>query len=215
MKKIIVLILIAGLFFVFNVTSSSYAATTPVYDETYNNNQGAFYANGIPIVISESEGNTVVTWKDGNIVVPNSVSIFGGGVGENYTSSQITMNGGIVQNITGGGIGYTADTSSEVTTTNIVINNGTVTNSVAGGGYFYSKTITSNVELNGGTVLSLQGGALATGKISGVKYSVGSKEDSINSPCRVDNANVVINGGSITSLLFAGGQGYSFIYRDC
>lgn len=102
MKKIIVLILILALSFVFNVTSSSRAATTPIYDETYNNNQGALFANGTPIVISELEGKTIVTWDNGNVVVPDSVSIFGGGVGAQYTSSQITMNGGTVQNIIGG-----------------------------------------------------------------------------------------------------------------
>lgn len=35
---------------------SSYASEMTVYDETYNNNQGAIYANGTSIVVSESEG---------------------------------------------------------------------------------------------------------------------------------------------------------------
>ena len=32
---------------------------------------------------------------------------FGGGVGENYDSTQITMESGTIQNLIGGGIGYT------------------------------------------------------------------------------------------------------------
>ena len=44
------------------VSIPSYASETPVYDETYNNNQGSFFANGTPIVISEVDANTVITW---------------------------------------------------------------------------------------------------------------------------------------------------------
>ena len=40
----------------------------PVYDETYNN-QGAIYANGTSIVVSESEDQTLVSWNDGSQIV--------------------------------------------------------------------------------------------------------------------------------------------------
>ena len=41
---------------------------------------------------------------------------------------------GTVQNLVAGGLGYTADKSSTVTTANIIINGGTISNAVAGGG---------------------------------------------------------------------------------
>ncbi len=47
---------------------SSYASEMPVYDETYNN-QGAIYANGTSIVVSESEGQTFVSWNGGSQIV--------------------------------------------------------------------------------------------------------------------------------------------------
>mgnify|MGYP004659254841 CR=1 FL=1 len=49
--------------------ASSYASEMPVYDETYNNNQGAIYANGTSIVVSESEDQTLVSWNDGSQIV--------------------------------------------------------------------------------------------------------------------------------------------------
>ena len=64
--------------------------------------------------------------------------------------------------------------------------------------------------MNGGTALSVQGGGMASGKIDGINYSVGNKDDAINSPNRTDIANIVISGGKITYGLFGGGQGYSY-----
>lgn len=209
MKKIIILFTIIFTIGILNI-SQTYAASTPIYDETYNDNQGAIYANGTPIVISEKDGKTIVTWDGGTKTVPNSVTIFGGGNGGNYTSSSITMNSGTVQNLVGGGIGFTKENSSYVSNSSIIINGGNVTNAVVGGGYFYAQVDVSNIELNGGNVLSLQGGSIATGKISGKNYSVGTKDDAVNSKNRVNNANVVINDGTIKSLLFGGGQGYSY-----
>lgn len=49
--------------------ASTYASEMPVYDETYNNNQGAIYANGTSIVVSESEGQKLVSWNDGSQIV--------------------------------------------------------------------------------------------------------------------------------------------------
>ena len=120
------------------------------------------------------------------------------------------MNGGTVQNLVGGGIGFTEDTSSLVSNTKIIINSGNVTNAIVGGGYFYASVDTSNIEVNGGNIFSMQGGGIATGKISEKNYSVGTKDDAINSKCRVNTANTIVNDGTIQSLLFGGGQGYSF-----
>lgn len=209
MKKLIILFTLIFCFGILNFTGS-YASSLPIYDETYNNNQGAIYANGTSITVSEENGQTVVSWDGGSQVAPNTVSIFGGGNGGNFASSSITMNSGTVQNLIGGGIGFTEDTSAFVSNTKIVMNDGNVTNAIVGGGYFYATVDTSNIEVNGGNIFSMQGGAIATGKISGVNYSVGTKDDAINSKCRVTTANTIVNGGTIQSLLFGGGQGYSY-----
>lgn len=208
MKKIFCFLAIIATFGLINLPS--YAAETPVYDGTFNNNQGAFFANGTPIVISEVDGNTTITWDGGSQIVPNTVSVFGGGNGSNYESSQITMENGIVQNLVAGGLGYTADKSSTVTNANVIINGGTISNAVAGGGYFNAKVNKSNIQMNGGTALTVQGGGMASGKIDGVNYSVGTKEDSENSPNRTEIANVTISGGKVTYGVFGGGQGYSY-----
>ena len=208
MKKLFCFLALIATFGLINVPS--YAAEVPSYDSTYNSNQGAFFANGTPIVISEVDGNTVISWDGGNQIVPNTVSVFGGGNGGSYESSQITMESGTVQNLVSGGIGYTADKSSTVAAANIIINGGTVSNAVAGGGYFNAKVNESNIQMNWGTALTVQGGGMASGKIDGVNYSVGTKEDSINSPNRTEIANVKISGGKVTYGIFGGGQGYSY-----
>ena len=208
MKKLFCFLALIATFGLINIPS--YAAESPSYDSTYNNNQGAFFANGTPIIISEVDGNTTITWDGGSQIVPNTVSVFGGGNGSNYESSQITMESGTVQNLVAGGIGYTADKSSTVTTTNVIINGGTISNAVAGGGYFNAKVNESNIQMNGGTALTVQGGGMASGKIDGVNYSVGTKEDSENSPNRTEIANVTISGGKVTYGVFGGGQGYSY-----
>ncbi len=183
MKKILFLFTLIFSLGLLNITTS-YASSLPIYDETYNNNQGAIYANGTPIIVSEEKGKSVVSWENGSQIVPNSVTIFGGGNGGNFASSSISMNGGTVQNLVGGGIGVTEENPSFVSNTKIII--------------------------NGGNIFSVQGGAIATGKISGKNYSVGTKDDAINSKCRVNTANTIVNDGTIQSLLFGGGQGYSY-----
>ena len=51
MKKIFFLFTLIFSLGLLNITTS-YASSLPIYDETYNNNQGAIYANGIPIIVS-------------------------------------------------------------------------------------------------------------------------------------------------------------------
>lgn len=68
MKKIgyIVICCILSMYIFFTVPS--FAVDTPIYYPTFDSNKGAFYANGIPIEISEDEnGNTIITWDGGSI----------------------------------------------------------------------------------------------------------------------------------------------------
>lgn len=166
MKKLFCFLAIIATFGLINITSN--ATEAPIYNESYNNNQCAFFANGVPIVISEIDGNTVITWDSGSQIVPSTVSVFGGG------------------------------------------NGGTISNAVTGGGYFNAKVNNSNIQMNDGTALTVQGGGMASGKIDGVNYSVGTKDDSINSPNRTEISNITISGGTVTYGIFGGGQGYSY-----
>ena len=84
MKKLIILFLLIFTFGLLNI-SQTHASSLPIYDETYNNNQGAIYANGIPIIVSEEDGKTLVSWNGGSLTVPISVTIFGGGETEDST----------------------------------------------------------------------------------------------------------------------------------
>lgn len=217
MKKLITIsILLIGIFF---VALTSYCAETPVYDASFNNNDGAFYANGAEITISEnSNGETVITWAGGSQVVPETVYVFGGGNGESsYESSNITMNGGIVSFLVGGGISLEEGKSAVVNNAKITVNNGTVLEGVIGGGFLYSTVDNTEITINDGTVAAVGGGGLAFAVIDGKSYSSGTEEDPQNSGDRTNNVNIVINGGTINSpslnygLVYGGGQGYSYV----
>ena len=60
MKKLFCFLAIIATFGLINIPA--FATEAPSYDSTYNSNTGAFFANGTPIVISEVDGNTVITW---------------------------------------------------------------------------------------------------------------------------------------------------------
>lgn len=64
MKKLFCFLALIATFGLINIPS--FATEVPTYEETYNNNQGAFFANGTPIVISEVDGNTVISWVNGS-----------------------------------------------------------------------------------------------------------------------------------------------------
>lgn len=68
MKKIFIIFILAISLLLLGLVSS-YASEMPVYDEAYNNHQGAIYANGTSIVVAESEGQTLVSWNDGSQIV--------------------------------------------------------------------------------------------------------------------------------------------------
>ncbi len=218
MKKFIMAIIMVVPFSLVSLMNTVCAADTPVYDATYNNNQGAFYANGTSVVIDEdAAGNTVVSWDGGSQIVPSTVSIFGGGVeNTSYTSSNITMNGGTVAALYGGGVSLEPAQIATVGTANITVNGGTVLASVNGGGLLYTTVGTSNVVIQDGRVAAVEGGGIASATVNGTTYSAGTEDDAINSLNRVNTANVTINGGVIDTtpsnygLVYGGGQGYSY-----
>ena len=180
MKKLFCFLALIATFGLINIPS--YAAESPSYDSTYNNNQGAFFANGTPIIISEVDGNTTITWDGGSQIVPNTVSVFGGGQGYSYTGTvNLTISDGDMSNsyvTAGGSNGYTGTANVKLTGGKIgvyqSVNRGTLDNAtvrVAGStiGKFYvggeteDKSVTGvinkiNSHLVSGTIESLDVG---------------------------------------------------------
>ncbi len=218
MKKFLITIMITMAVSLVSVFGIVLAADTPIYDATFDDNAGALFANGTPVVIDEdSSGNTVVSWDGGSQIIPSTASVFGGGrEGTSYTSSSIIMNGGILGALYGGGASLDGNQVANIGTSNIAVNGGTVLASVNGGGLLYTTVNTSNVVINDGRIAAVEGGGIASAVVSGVEYSTGTEDNAINSQTRVNNANVTVNGGIIDStpsafgLVYGGGQGYSY-----
>ena len=196
-----------------------FASNTPIFDPTYNSNDGAFYANGTSITIDKNENNeTIIIWNNGSQVVPSTVTIFGGGTaGSVYEETNITMNSGEVLAIVGGGVSVEENNPALVNRSSIIINDGTVLGSVTGGGLLYSEVTETTIIINNGNIAAICGGGMASATVDGIYYSIGSEEEPQNSPNRTDIVNIIINGGTINSeslnygLLYGGGQGYSYV----
>lgn len=187
-----------------------------------------FFANGTPITISAKTGNdtgndtgAVITWGDNSTrEVSENAWIFGGGQGDaKYKSSNITMEGGTVYSIYGGGANWqqfaSATQSANVGIANITVNGGTVKNLVNGGGLLCTYTGTVNMKINGGEAKDINGGALAYAKAEGTTaYDAGAVDvytDSTKSKAIVDETNVEIKGVNLTgNVIYGGGQGHSY-----
>ena len=181
----------ADKFSTYGVVLNDNTAVAPVYLESIN----AFFANGTPVVITENTGAdaaekpVLVSWTDADgdktMTLDSNVSIFGGGHndGRTFDTTSVTMNGGTVRNVFGGGLH-----KSNVGTANVAINGGTVA-SVSGGGAAWLKD---------------------DGCGSAVAGSYPKDEAKINNFVTV--ANVTINeGATVTSTVFGGGESISSV----
>ena len=142
-----------------------------------------FFANGVAITIEAREDGSegaLIKWDGGEQNVGKNANVLGG-MHDDATSvsTSITMNGGTVRNVIGGGLH-----KSNCSSTNIVI--------------------------NGGNMVAVQGGgASSLTKDCGCSNASWYNGNAKDSPCQVENANVTINGGSVSSLVFGGGEGIS------
>lgn len=112
--------------------------------EPYVDDDGDVFACGNAITVDadpQDHGMNTITWVTGDgktksISVPNGKSIYGGSderrtaVTMTYPSASITINGGTVDTVYGGGIG-----SCDVAVTTVVINGGTISGNVYGAGF--------------------------------------------------------------------------------
>ena len=153
-------------------------------EPTYNETLGIFFANAKAITIEAgSEGKVKISWDGSSLEVPETASIVGG-YHDNDTLSEtsITMNSGKVKNIIAGGLH-----KSHVTKARVVVNEGAeITGGIMGGG---ASSLRNNC-----------------GCENGKNWYAG---DPKNSPCRVDETEVIVNGGTI-NMVYGGGEGISY-----
>lgn len=166
-----------------------------------------FYANGYKITIEARndnlEGATII-WDNGKFDVDSDTVIFGGGKKNSYAVSNITMTGGTVRSIYGGGDGV-ENISSDVGTSYINIDGGTV-RSIYGGGRLSSITTTSNIRVMSGNVGNILGGGDASDLLN-TEY-----EEAIYKNLNYTvNAFITISGGEVFSSIYGGGAGYAHV----
>lgn len=181
-----------------NVMATYASASTPVL---YGKR---ICANGTPITIEEgSSSNTASVWyMDGStkIYVAENVSdavIFGGCYNESLDSdTNITMTGGSVYAIYGGGLDNSNSLNGYVNNANINISGGTVTYGVFASNSNWVKG-NVNITVTGGNISRVYGCTLA------VQASAGNNQEY----CKVSgNASVTITGGTVGTLKIGDGQ---------
>lgn len=177
-------ILLVAIAFILILAGSVNAASDP-YATTIDSKE-FFFANGTPITIEErtdSNSGALIKWNGGEKEVGPKAYIFGGMHDEDEeVSTSITMNGGTVNAVMGGGLHL-----SNTKTSTVVINSGII-NSVTGGGVGAGATMAKNCPC---------GGYYAT------------PADLKDSVTKTGTTNVTVNGGNITLLYGAGSSGYT------
>ena len=182
MKKKLLFVIVACAFF---LPATVFAAKSPVHDES----KKLFFANGTPITIEErtdGQEGALIKWDGGEKLVPVDTSVFAGSHNsdEAIETASITMNGGKVKNIFGGGLH-----KSIVKKATIVMNDGTVTGSVmAGGAHHFHQTDDGDF----------------------INSSVADSKDRTKAITIVDEATVTINGGTVEFAVWGGGESYSY-----
>ncbi len=127
MKKKLLFVIAACAFF---LPATVFAAADPTYDEEVK----AVFANGTPITVEErtdGEAGALIKWEGGELAVPANTSVFGGSH-DNATkveSTSITVNGGTLYHIFGGGLH-----KSYVGTARVTVTGGTINGYIHGGG---------------------------------------------------------------------------------
>ena len=171
------------------------------------------FANGTAITISAGTDNdSKITYGNKTFIDNFDLSkytIYGGAKNAAVDSSSITMAGGTVKYLYGGGLGSEA-TSATVDTASIEITGGTITATVYAGGNHYSTVDAATVNISGNAVCNdvMAGGA-----------NDSSAKDNTNKPTSanlVKNVTINVSGGTIGtkenySGLYGGGMSYAHV----
>lgn len=125
MKKKLLLLVAAFALFV-----PSVLAAEPNYDESVK----AFFANGTPVTVearTDGQDGALIKWYGGEKAVPADTSVFGGSheSDEKLATTSVTVNGGSLHNVFGGGLH-----KSSVGNSLVIINGGKFTGFIQGGG---------------------------------------------------------------------------------
>lgn len=164
-------------------------AAGPVYYDGDTNKLGSsdkpyFFANGTPITISDrtdGQEGSLISWEGGSANVSPATNVFGGSHDNDAAmTTSITMTGGTVNSVFGGGMH-----KSHVTEARVALESGVVTSQVAGGG------------------------ASSFDKNCGCENAAWYNGNAADSPCVVDKTAVSVNGAQVKQLLYGGGEGIS------
>ena len=180
-----------------------------------------FFAKGTPITISAKADGTAgatITWAGGSCDVPANTNVFGGGHDDDtsYPSSSITVNGGTVRNVVGGGLH-----KSHVGTSSVVVNGGNLV-AVQGGGVaamttscgctLYSGDATQSTCRVDSASVTVNGGAISStvyGGGQGISYTGSATVNILGGDCstawvtaggsngHTGSATVNISGGTV------------------
>lgn len=125
MKKKLLFLVAAFALFV-----PSVLAAEPNYDESVK----AFFANGTPVTVearTDGHDGALIKWDGGEKAVPADTSVFGGSHAsdEKLATTSVTVNGGSLHNVFGGGLH-----KSSVGNSLVIINGGKFTGFIQGGG---------------------------------------------------------------------------------
>ncbi len=212
-RRTLLIILLAFALFVILTLNSNVKAGEPEFDANtgyvLNGTQKCFFANGTHISIearTDGQEGATIFWEEGtkNVDVPADINVFGAGHKDSrsYEDTKITMNGGTVKNVFGGGLH-----ESNVTTSNVIINGGRITGSaVAGGANIFAnsdncansslpavdsqtRVQNANLTVNNGSIHQVYGGG------EGMSYT--------------GTTSVNINGGNFDYIIAGGSNGYT------
>ncbi len=220
------------------LSDSGNSSTLDMVDIEHINDRYYVFANGHPIEVSGSEtNNTVITPTEttiNNLIDPSTTGvtvendnskvtfsadisknlvIFGGAKNTAVDSSNITMTGGTVKYLYGGGSGISG-TPSSVSTASIIITGGTITDTVYAGGSNYSTVTNATVNLSGAAVCKdvMAGGAneKSAKDENGISTSVNSVTNVTITVS--DEVAIGINGNS--GGLYGGGMSFAHVEKS-
>ena len=190
--------------------SSSGKLTKVSITQTDLKSTTGIFANGLPIEIKEEQGKTVVSTVAGtdSIILSEGSQyvIFGGAYDGDCETSSITMTGGTIHSLVGGGFGTSEATTAKVTkATTINIKGGTITNWIIGGGGFYAKSEKADITISDVTTGGWLLGCLESG--SAKKSGVSAYPEFADATCSLGEMNLNITGGTFGYIALAGGNG--------
>lgn len=189
--------------------------STQKIDKTDLNGTTGLFANGHAITIETGASNGKIKVSTTDMATNVSCEIdgattvvFGGKYNDICETSSITMKGGTVYAIVGGGYGAASNSVAKVTTANINLEGGTVSNFVVGGGALWSEVTTANIQTQGDGTFTHNGWMIPAMESGSSGNTKGKYPEYENASCKVGEFNVTLNKGTYWLIALAGGNGH-------